>query len=162
MVGEPAESGSRLVAEGGVGRVDVRAKALDLLARREHSRHELKAKLNQRGFDADLVDEILDELVARDWLSDQRYAEAYVRMRSDKGYGPLRIRNELSERGIADVLVNQAFAESGRDWFALASHVRERKFGVSQPGDFKTRAKQSRFLQYRGFDFEQINAAFER
>ncbi len=153
--------------------VDVRAKAMDLLARREHSRHELTAKLNRRGYDEAVITAVLDELVEHDWLSDWRYAEAYLWMRSAKGYGPLRIRNELSERGVASELVAAAFAQTELDWFEHARQVRKRKFGtyalsVSPEADktddraeYKTRAKQSRFLQYRGFDYEQIHYAFE-
>lgn len=157
---ELGEAGKGL-QDGTRNAVDVRAKAMDLLARREHSRHELTAKLNRRGYDEAVILAVLDELVEHDWLSDWRYAEAYLRMRSAKGYGPVRIRTELGERGVASELISDAFAETEVDWFEHARQVRSRKFGSHAPDDFQAKAKQSRFLQYRGFDYEQIRYALE-
>ena len=79
---------------------EIRDKALKLLARREHSRRELQQKLFQRGFENPLVDRILDELWARNQLSDVRYAEALVSHRAKTGYGPDYIRQELRQRAL--------------------------------------------------------------
>ena len=46
------------------------------------------------------------------------------------------------------------------DWFALAIAARHKRFGEQRPDDFKERAKQQRFLYYRGFTHEQINESF--
>ena len=92
---------------------------------------------------------------------DARYAEAYARSRVAKGYGPLRITRELSERGLAEELVQQAFSAMDLDWEAGIRAVREKKFGRQAPMDFKEQARQSRFLQYRGFTSEQIRNAFK-
>ena len=72
----------------------IRAKALDLLARREHSRLELRQKLVQRGFPSDRIEPVLDQLVEERLLDENRYAELYACARADKGYGPLRIARE--------------------------------------------------------------------
>ena len=76
------------------------------------------------------------------------------------GYGPLRIRQELHLRGVADSLINELLEQEERDWFSRLRHVREKKFGPSLPSDFKEQARQSRFLQYRGFSAEQIRRLF--
>ena len=132
---------------------------MNMLARREHSVFELTRKLQQKDFPSELIDEVVERLVADRLLSDERYAEAYLRMRSARGYGLQRIRMEMQERGVASELIGDAIEQSEVDWFALASEVRSRKFGEQCPEDFALRAKQMRFLQYRGFSHAQINAA---
>ncbi|WP_303901028.1 regulatory protein RecX [Thiohalomonas denitrificans] len=138
---------------------DVRETAIRLLARREHSRRELAFKLNGRGFAREQVDRTLDDLESRRLLSDERFAEFFVRSRVDNGCGPLRIRAELRERGVEDGIIAGQLAEVDADWCALAAEVRRKRFGESIPEVFRERAKQMRFLQYRGFESEQIRAA---
>ncbi len=88
----------------------IRAKAIELLVRREHSRLELRQKLMQRGFPAEGIDSALNALAEEGLLNESRYAEIYACSRADKGYGPLRIASELRERGIPQELVEQALA----------------------------------------------------
>ncbi len=139
--------------------------ALALVARREHSRLELARKLARRkpppGWDAEqmlaLREQVLDELVEQRLLSESRFAETYVRMRSERGYGPLRIRAELRERGLNDGLIESGMEAAEPDWYALAARTWEKKFGrEGRAQDFKQRARQARFLQNRGFDAEQV------
>ena len=92
---------------------------------------------------------------------DARYAETYARSRVAKGYGPLRITRELSERGLTEELVRQVFSAMDLDWDARIRAVREKKFGRQAPMDYKEQSRQSRFLQYRGFTSEQIRKAFQ-
>ncbi|MDH3859297.1 MAG: recombination regulator RecX, partial [Gammaproteobacteria bacterium] len=82
----------------------IRKTAMDLLARREHSEHELRQKLKARGHDADAIDEVLQGLKQDHLLSDARFTEAYVSHRFNAGVGPLKIRYELRQKGIADAL----------------------------------------------------------
>ena len=136
---------------------DLRFGAMNILARREHSRKEVRDKLLRKfGPDAELLDVVLDQLVADDLLSDQRFSEAFVRWRVGKGQGPIRIRMELRERGVDG---DEAINECDVDWFALAGEVACKRFGTSSATDPKQRAKRMRFLQYRGFNGEQIRAA---
>ena len=128
---------------------------MDLLARREHSRRELQRKLAQRAFAADEIVAALDRLEDDGLLSDRRFAAAYVRQRIDKGYGPIRIRQELRERGVADGLIDEALAPAAEQWLAVAARQHDKHFG-RQPEDMKARARQSRYLQNRGFDFDVI------
>ena len=89
---------------------------------------------------------------------DGRYADAYIRSRAERGYGPRRIAQELKARGVAADLVRAALQATEVDWDALARDVRRKKFR-GLPSDAQARAKQMRFLEYRGFDAAQIRQA---
>lgn len=138
---------------------DPRSAAIGLLARREHSTKELRHKLLTKGHEPEDVEQCLAELKAEGLLSDERFAEAYARMRSERGYGPQRIRAELAERGVDESLITLGLEAVERDWFELAAEVRLKRFGPGVPADFKERARQMRFLQYRGFEHSQIRSA---
>ncbi len=140
----------------------VRQSAIQLLARREHSRVELHQKLQQRGYPKELIEEQLTKLVNQGLLSDQRFAENYIRSRSNKGYGPVRIINELQQRGVVEEIIATFMNEITKDWFQLAEQVRQKRFGKKIPADFAEKAKQIRFLQYRGFDMAQITKIMAR
>lgn len=136
----------------------VYARALKLLARREHSVLELRRKLEQRGCEEAPLEAVLERLGAERLLSDRRFAESYVRGRAERGYGPLRIRAELRERGIDAALADGPLGETG-DWTERARAARRKRFGSAVPADYREKARQMRFLQQRGFDGEQIRAA---
>ena len=91
--------------------------------------------------------------------SDSRFAEAFVRSRINQGKGPVRIRTELRDRGLAGSAIDLALEEADEDWYALARDVRLKKFGPDTPREFRGKAKQMRFLQSRGFEPDQIQAA---
>jgi regulatory protein len=74
---------------------------MDLLARREHGRVELTRKLRQRGAPSELIEQALDRLTEEGLLSESRYLESFIRYRAHAGFGPLRIREDLSQRGLA-------------------------------------------------------------
>lgn len=133
----------------------VRRAAMDLLARREHGRVELSRKLRLRGAPSELIDPALDRLADEGLLSEARYLESFVRMRANAGYGPLRIREELAQRGLAREAIEQALRDSGFDWNAQLYEVWLGKFG-ELPGDQCERARQGRFLSYRGYPLDMI------
>jgi regulatory protein len=135
-------------------------RAIALLAQREHSARELERKLRDKGFDGARVAGCIARLQQERLQSDARYAESYVHMRSGKGYGPLRIRAELAERGVADELIEPPLAEMDGQWHALAEEARRKRFGSRLPRDFQERARQARFLQYRGFATEHFRNVF--
>jgi len=132
---------------------------MDLLARREHSVLELRRKLEKRDMPGELVEQALLGLIEDGLLHEGRFAESFVSSRIRKGQGSLRIRADLSERGVSQALIEQALAEAECDWFELASQVRIKRFGHDLPADFPQKAKQLRFLQYRGFTSEEIHFA---
>jgi len=135
--------------------------ALDLLARREHSRRELERKLDARGFAEELIAPTLDALEESGELASARFTESFIRARAAKGQGPARIRAELAERGIDREQAAELLQRADIDWAAIASSVRDKRFGPQRPSDFKERARQARFLEYRGFDGGQIGSALK-
>jgi regulatory protein len=135
--------------------------ALDLLARREHSRHELEHKLAARGAASDLIAAALDGLERSGALAAARFTDSFISARVAKGQGPLRIRAELAQRGVNDAEAAASVRGSDIDWPAVARAARAKRFGPSPPRDFKERARQARFLAYRGFDGDQITAALD-
>ena len=135
--------------------------SLDLLARREHSRRELERKLDKRGFPADLIGETLDELEQSGALSARRFAESFVSARAARGQGPVRIRVDLTKRGVDSSDFEDLLHDGSIDWSAIARNVRSKRFGRDAPSDCTERARQARFLQYRGFGMDQIDAALD-
>jgi len=133
--------------------------ALDLLARREHSRRELERKLGARGFAEELIAPTLDGLEESGELASARFTESFIRARAAKGQGPARIRAELTERGIDREQADELLREADIDWAALAASVRDKRFGARRPTDYKERARQARFLEYRGFHGAQVRSA---
>jgi regulatory protein len=134
----------------------IRQRAIKLLASREHSRLQLQRKLGERGFATDAVAAVLDQLAAEGLQSDERFAESFVRSRIERGHGPIRIAAELREHGVDESLISDYLDFSDPLWQEQVETVRSRRFGGTPPDDYQTRAKQARFLQYRGFTSEQI------
>lgn len=135
-----------------------RRQALNALARREHSRLELERKLGARGHGPEVIAVTLDKLEGSGLLDADRFCASFVRARISRGQGPTRIERELADRGIDAERAGHA-VQGSEDWAALARAVRQRRFGDDIPESYKERARQSRFLQYRGFTSEQIRAA---
>jgi regulatory protein len=140
----------------------IRQAALGRLARREHSKAELQDKLTRKGFEEQVITNVLTELEQQGLLSDERFTEAYVRYRGNLGFGPRRIEQELRERGVPDHLIAAYLDSSDSHWLDEVRQVRQKRFGAGVPSDYKDRAKQMRYLQYRGFTHEQINGAFRQ
>lgn len=135
--------------------------AIRLLARREYARGELAMRLRQRGFSPDCAESVLDGLEERGYLSDERFAEIFVRTRIERGSGPLKIRAELGQRGVADEIIDRALAEADCDFGALAHRVRCRRFGETPPADFEDKARQARFLAQRGFRADDVRRSLD-
>jgi regulatory protein len=154
---------SDLVQPGAVDRfsdlTEARKKAMDYLARREHSCAELCRKMEKFGFEADVTLDAIEQLQNDGLQSDLRFVEAFVQSRISQGKGPTRIQVDLSQRGIGDSMIHETLDQVEQDWFVLAREVRQKKFGCDAPIDFQEKARQMRFLQYRGFEPEQIQAA---
>ena len=134
----------------------VRRAAMDLLARREHSRVELARKLRQRGAAGELIEAALERLSEEGLLSDERFLDSFIRSRSGAGYGPLRIRDELNQRGLPRAAVERALADCGVDWTGNLRELWQRRF-ASLPQDPRERARQGRFLLQRGFSHEAVS-----
>ncbi|MBC8210349.1 MAG: regulatory protein RecX [Gammaproteobacteria bacterium] len=134
--------------------------AMDLLSRREHSRQELSNKLLQREYTPSEISLALDRLEQDGLLSDQRFAECFVSQRVARGYGPIRIRHEMQQRGIDETIVETLLSSSELDWTDAMQQQRKKKFGAELPREYKEKTKQARFLQNRGFSPESVMRLF--
>ena len=138
---------------------DLRVRALQLLTRRDHSRAELKSKLAAEAESAEQLDAVLDTLEAERLLCDQRYASQRVVARARR-YGNGRLKQELRQSGVSDEDIAAALPEGG-DEVERCQIVWSRKFG-ELPQTPEERARQMRFLQYRGFSGETIKQTMRR
>jgi regulatory protein len=125
--------------------------ALKLLTGREHSRFELRRKLQRKGYTDLEIIPLLDKLKNAGWQNDLRFAKAYTSSRQSRGYGPLRVQKELNERGIDEEIMNAVVDEQADEWIEVLAKIGHRKFGCALSVDFAERAKQFRFLYYKGF-----------
>lgn len=146
----------------------VRRAAFDLLARREHSRQELITKIYRRfsrrpelGITTELIETVLMTITDEGLQSDQRYLESFIRSRIQQGYGPLRIAQELKQKKITAEQFEPLLDSRSAEWIERAKAVKERKFSAEIARDQKIKAKQMRFLQYRGYSLDQIRFAIE-
>lgn len=130
--------------------------ALRLLTRRDHSQQELAQKLHIKGHASEDITQVIDHLLQAGLLNDARFAENYIHQRRRKGYGPKRIYLELQARGIIEEVIAEHLNITDNAWFIEVQHVWKKHFKGKLPTDFKAKAKQMRFLQYRGFTQEQI------
>jgi regulatory protein len=133
--------------------LSLRGRALGYLARREHSRAELEAKLRRYASPADDIVTLLDDFVARGWLSDKRLVDQVVT--HSRRYGAARVLNDLRRRGVDPGLVSEAARPLRQGELAIARDVWRRKFGVA-PVDAADRMRQIRFLRNRGFSGSTI------
>ena len=156
------------------------------LSRREYGKAELKQKLLDKEQDPDKIDALLDEFEEKGYQSDYRTTLMLIRENIRKGRGRGRIKQEFYRKKIAmpgniDELIDMANAESeefsefiddsadnlveGIDWLKLAVSARTKKYGDDIPTEQKDKARQLRFLQYRGFNtdicFEALNYTLE-
>ena len=130
--------------------------AVRLLARREHSALEIRQKLLKRDFDEAEISLVIVELQQGGWLSDQRFAEAYIRMRQVKGFGPVRIAKELNERGVEDTIVDNYLLPEDEKWSQSLKQQYLKKYKNKPFADYSEQAKRIRFLQYRGFSLDAV------
>jgi regulatory protein len=133
-----------------------------LLSRREHSQSELLDKLKAKGFDIADIKVVIAQLISEGWQSDQRFVNAFVRQRIQKGYGPIRIDFELKRRGLSCSCLELVFDDLP-EWETLIENVYDKKFSISERRLSRAEwAKQMRFLQHRGFSGEMIRRLFDR
>jgi regulatory protein len=135
-----------------------RVAALDALARRDHASGELRRKLRDKGYDAGVVDEIVDRLVNEKLLDDRRYLQNFVAYHAARGQGPNRVRADLRKLGLQMPAADTVLDEYP-DWIAQLKRARQKKFGTSLPTNYADRHRQARFLAYRGYSGAQIRAA---
>lgn len=131
----------------------LRERAMNYLARREHSRAELARKLSQHG-EADDIATLLDQLERENLLSNARYAESLAHSRAGR-HGSVRLKSELREKGVPEAILTEVVCQARDGDLAAARAVWLKKFG-EPPTDARDRAKQQRFLLGRGFPGEVV------
>ena len=140
--------------------LNLRARALKALARREHTRQELQAKLQPFAEDPDELEPLLDDLEKRGWLSEARFVEQLTTVRRRR-FGAARILHELREKGVSETGLAAAQSQMKDGEVDAARAVWKKKFG-SLPTTLEERAKQSRFLAGRGFSAEVVHAVLKK
>ena len=141
--------------------LEARKKAMDYLSRREYGFYELVEKVVLYGFLEETALFAVEKLASESLQDDKRYVESFIQSRINQGKGPLRIQQELQHRKVSDNLINDAINETTENWFKLAEKVRLKKFGSKIPLDFQKKAKEMKFLKYRGFESDHIQYAMK-
>lgn len=142
--------------------------AIFMLSRRDYSTSELQRRIERRIRETEkdsptapeCLPQVIERLLESQYLDDSRTIYSFFRSYLNKSYGPLRIRQELRLKGFPSEIIERVLEETDTDWYALCQDLKEKKFGAAKPKDFKERAKQIRYLQYRGFTSDYINALF--
>ena len=132
----------------------LRARAMRFLARREHSREELRRKLAPHAAEGEDVEAVLDELAAKGWLSDARFAEHTARAKARR-YGPAKLTHYLKSRGVDDEAIAAGIRAAGQEGAAQLETIWKSRFR-QPPMDEREKARQVRFLQGRGFALEEV------
>ncbi|ENX05258.1 regulatory protein RecX [Acinetobacter courvalinii] len=138
----------------------LRSYAFALLTRRDYSQAELIAKLNQYAINPEEVEKLVEELAQNNYQSDQRVAELTLASQLRKGKGLQRIKQALKAKQLDAELITEELQEV--DWLDQAYQLKLKKFGEEVATDPKIKARQIRFLQYRGFDMGVIMKAIAR
>lgn len=138
----------------------LRSYAFAVLTRKEYSKADLIEKLMTLAQSREEVLTLVDELSENNYQSDQRVAEMTVRSQVRKGKGPNRIKLALRAKHLDKSLVQEDIAEI--DWYEQAYQLKVKKYGFEVSKDPKIKAKQIRFLQYRGFEMDAIMKAISR
>jgi regulatory protein len=143
------------------GKFSCKDAAIRLLSRRDYSESELCAKLAVKGYPECEITEICIWCKQSGYLDDLRYAESHIRGYLRKGYGELKIRYTMKQK-VPEDIIQTVFDQDDIDWYELARQTAEKKFASSPfTGEQKDYARRVRFLQSRGFDFEQIQYALK-
>ncbi len=136
----------------------IRIKIMDFLSRREHSSKEIYQKMSRKVESKEMLLESIEALERDGLLSDERFAESYFQSRERRGFGPLRIKSELIQRGVKESLFYSL--EKEIDWSANAFDALKKKLNGKVPQETKEILKLKNFLNYRGFEFQDIDKAF--
>ncbi len=137
---------------------DIRKKIMDFLSRREHSKKEIYKKMLDKVNSLEILDEEIKKLEQDGILDDERFAEQYLYSLVKRGLGPLRINKYLQEKGVDSHLINTLLKDL--DWQDLVKEVLLKKSKYQIPPKEEDVIKLKRFLNYRGFEYYDIERAF--
>ena len=141
----------------------IRFSAIELLSRREHSRQELHRKLLSRFENnaSTLITRVIEQLAVENLQCDQRFAEAFIRYRFNKGQGPIKIAFDLRQAGVVDDTIKLSLESLSNDWTDKAVQVLDKKFKMPISNEPSIKAKALRFLAQRGFSSETAYSAWD-
>ncbi len=127
-----------------------------LLGMREYAVLELQTKLKHKGFSDEIAKHCIDYMLTNNWLSDQRYCEAYIRSKSGRGQGYSKIYYDLQQKIVLPEIINEAFTQANIDWQSICDEVAQKKINsISANSELEKKQKLTRFLMYRGFSVQE-------
>ena len=129
--------------------------AVDLLAKRDYSSGDLRRYLSQKGGKDD-VEIVMNTLLSHHRLDDYSLAEKEINKQINKLHGISRIKQELRQKGLDPLVIEQAIENTDVDWVDLCLQAKEKKFGDKLPKNQSDKAKMIRYLQYRGHTMSAI------
>lgn len=135
--------------------VNLKAKAIDFLSRRDYSYSELYNKLKKYSTDLDAIKFVVDEMVSNKYLNEERFIENFIYNKSKK-YGSLKVKHLLQTKVSNQELVNDLYQQAEIDELTIARQIWERKFKGEVAISPNDRAKQIRFMISRGFSLDLI------
>lgn len=135
---------------------NIRQIAMSHLARREHTRFTLRKKLMQKGFLPHSVEAVLDSLIQKGLLNEERFCEMFIQKRVRQGYGPVRITAECRQYGLSNDIIFSQLPQNEEFWLAIINKIQGKKLPNTNKFSPQTQLREIRYLQYRGFTLEQI------
>ena len=135
---------------------DIRKKLLDLLSRREHSKYEIFNKFKYRVESLEELNKEIHKLTEENLQSDLRFSESFIRSRYNSGFGPVRIKYDLSSRKVLINIIEKAFEEVSLDWEEKLVKENLKKYGEMPPSNLKELSKRLKFFTQRGFEQDII------
>ena len=130
--------------------------AVSYLAKKDYASGELRKMLRRESNDEDVIESVMEKLLSHHYVDDSRLIEKELRKQVHKLHGPTRIKQELRQKGLDILLIEQALEDLDVDWFEICRQAKEKKFSDSLPDDAKEKAKMIRYLQYRGHSMSII------
>ncbi len=130
--------------------------AIAALSRREHSTLEMRRKLRLKNFDEGDIDSCIEKLVDNNLLSEERFTESYINMRMRRGYGPLRIAQELRERGVGDAFFADFLDQNNPRWHDIMRQQYHKKYADEPAQEYAEKARRAKYLQSRGFPLDWV------
>ena len=130
--------------------------AVSFLAKKDYASGALRKILKRESDDEELIETVMEKLLSHHYVDDSRLIDKELQKQVNKLHGPTRIKQELRQKGLDTLLIEQAIEDLDVDWFDICQQAKEKKFSDNLPSDSKEKAKMVRYLQYRGHSMSVI------
>jgi regulatory protein len=150
--------------KGYISREDALARLQRYCAYQDRCHQEARGKLLDLGVYGDDLEAVMAELISEGFLNEERYARSFARGKFRlKGWGRVRIRQELKNRQVSDYCIRKAMEEIGEEEYleTLRSMLDRKADAMKNVDEFQVKAKLSRFAIGRGFEPELVWQALE-